>query len=149
MKTQNPTVDFESKVNEYQEYDFQYTSSGNVTSSVSGGLVGMAKGTSRIKKVLFGASQKGRDDVDTLKLELDLKVNGSSILSTKPTIEGNSGEASAATYNSDAVISGEGNLSEGDRLTLDLDLTRTTPDTEMSDVFVAVVCGKRNYKVSF
>lgn len=149
MKTQNPTVDFESKVNEYQEYDLQYTNSGDVTGSVSGGLVGLAKGTSRIKKVLFGANQKGRDDVDTLKLELDLKVNGSSILSTKPTIEGNSGEASAATYNSDAVISGEGNLSEGDRLTLDLDLTRTTPDTEMSDVFVAVVCGKRNYKVSF
>ena len=149
MKTQNPTVDFESKVNEYQEYDFQYTNSGNITGSVSGGLVGMAKRSSKIKKVLFGANHKGRDDVDTLKLELDLKVNGSSILSTKPTIEGNSGEASVATYNSDAVISGEGLLSEGDRLTLDLDLTRTTPNTEISDVFVAVICGKKDYKVSF
>lgn len=120
---------------------FSYTNSGNLTGSVSGALIGTSAISGEVSDLVLSVGDQGRDDTDALSLEADLKLNGSSIMSTNPTVEGASGEAGTATVGSDPAFSSH-SVNRGDRFTLDLNLTRTTPDTEMSDINVAVVIKK-------
>lgn len=122
-------------------HSLAYTNSGDLTSGVTGALMGpVMHTTGKIQDLILSVGNQGRDDTDDLTLVADVKVNGSSVLSgeAKPTIVGASGEAGAATFASVSSFS-SADVSKGDRVTLDLSLTRTTPDTEIQDIQVGVV----------
>jgi len=139
-----PSVGFEKSVlkaaedKELSVQTFTYTSSGDFTSGVSGSLMGaVAHANGKITDVVLSAGDQGRDDVDDLELSGDVKVNGSSVVDTNPTITGVSGETSTAQVANKPTFS-DPSVSRGDRISLDLNLTRTTPDTEMQDIHATV-----------
>lgn len=147
MKLPKVTPGFEKQVRSVAHdggmlmHPLTYTNSGNLTSSVTGALIGpVMHTTGKIQDLILSVGNQGRDDTDDLNLVADLKVNGTSVLSgeTKPTITGASGEAGAATFASVSSFSTT-EVSKGDRVTLDLTLTRTTPDTEIQDIHVGVL----------
>ncbi|MFA6735898.1 MAG: hypothetical protein WCR87_03145 [Saccharofermentanales bacterium] len=123
--------------------------SGNLTSSVSGAPIGAARCAGRVRKFWFTLGASGKDDTNPLQVSGELKINGTTCLSTRPSIGHISGEASqhkttlvtGDTGMTQAVIDGDANsFSAGDIFTYDLDLVRTaSPDTEISSI---VVCAE-------
>lgn len=125
---------------------FPYTMSGEVTADKFGVPVGTAKFDGKISDVWVTVGASGRDDDQTLSMEVDLKIDGNSVFTTKPKISYVSGEASAAK---NTLASGEGIVqavmneyaafSKGDVFIADFNLTRTTsPDVEMANLVMVV-----------
>lgn len=138
-----PSVGFPKQVrgamadNKLAIQTLNYTNSGELTSSVTDALIGVVTESGELNDFIFAVADQGQDGVDDLKLAGDLKVNGTSVISGEVVIEGASGEAGTAAVASKPTFSST-SVSRGDRLTLDLDLTRTTPVGEITNVFVAV-----------
>lgn len=120
--------------------------SGEITANVTGAPLGAANVGGRVSNVWLSVGKSGKDDVDTLSLTVDVKINGTSCLSTAPVIAHVSGEAS---INKTTKVSGAGitqsvmdssnnGVSPGDMLTYDLTLNRTTPTSEMQNMAVVV-----------
>ena len=120
--------------------------SGEITANVTGAPLGAANVGGRVSNVWLSVGKSGKDDVDTLSLTVDVKINGTSCLSTAPVIAHVSGEAS---INKTTKVSGAGitqavmnssnnDVSPGDMLTYDLTLNRTTPTSEMQNMAVVV-----------
>ena len=121
--------------------------SGEITVSKYGLPLGVSDITGYVKDVWMSTLACGRDNTNTLSAAVNVKINGTTCLTTQPKIYGKNGAASA---NRTTIQSGEGVIeavindsaaavSPGDVLTWDIVLTRTaSPTTEMADAFVVV-----------
>ncbi len=113
------------------------TFSGEIINNVFGLLAGAASVGGKLTNVSLSVGNRGRDTTDALALSADVRIGATSILTTPPAITMNSGEY--ATDLTTAVIDADNNqISRGQLVYVDLNLTRTTPDTEMADVIVVV-----------
>ena len=125
-----------------------YTQSGELTTNVTGYPVGAFRNAARISKLWLSCGASGKDDSNTLSFTADVKINGTSALTTAPAIAHVSGEASQAkttritgdTGITQSVMNSSNNLGNaGDTITLDVAITRTaTPTTEMANATVVV-----------
>lgn len=124
-----------------------YAISGQVTADMLGCPVGVAKIDGVITLVGLGVTGSGRDTSNALTLEADVKINGTTAMTTKAKINKNSGEAKstlASTLGSGDVAGvvdpSAAGVNKGDVITVDLDLTRTaTPTYEITGPMVAVI----------
>ena len=143
----NPTVDFGGIVGEAGFAPLIHVVSGEVTTSSGRIPLGAAKATGRVRKVWVSALGCGRDDTNTLSVAFDVKINGTSCLTTQPKILD---KQSAASAQRTSIKSGEAvieavldqdnvNFLPGDVFTCNRTLTRTaTPTTEISNVVLVV-----------
>jgi len=106
----------------------------------------LCKHAGRVVDVNFGLVKSGADNDATLSFELDVLINGTSCLETKPKVTYQSGEDSGAIS---TWASGEGiiqavidydniNFNPGDLITMSGDITRSSPDTEMNGLCTIV-----------
>lgn len=122
--------------------------SGEMTTGRTDAPLGTPRYAGSVTKAWFSVERSGKDDSNDLQLELDVKINGTSCLTTKPVIAHVSGEASTNkttvetgdTGVTEGVIDGTVNTyNPGDLISYDLTLTRTaTPTTEMRNPVVVV-----------
>jgi len=143
-----PSVAFPQQVNEVSEPTPGAVFSGEFTTDKRGYVLGAAKGAGRAVNAWLSVLASGKDDAATLSLALDVKINGTSCLSTQPVIAHVSGEASMQKTSKEdtdtgitqAVVDADADdYAPGDIFTCDLALTRTaSPTTEMSNVAVVV-----------
>lgn len=124
-----------------------YAISGEFTADKTGIPVISPDFAGYVQKVTLGVGASGKDDTNTLSVEVDLKVNTTSVFTTKPKLAHVSGEASQAK---NTLASGSGitqpvlnrtatDFSAGDILYADVDLTRTaSPTTEMANLVMNV-----------
>ncbi|RJR46021.1 MAG: hypothetical protein C4576_11370 [Desulfobacteraceae bacterium] len=143
-----PNPGFAKQVNEVMETSLVGLISGEIGADYLGVPLGAAKGEGKVVDVWLSLGDSGRDDGDALSVELDVKINGTSCLTTKPEISGEAGAASTnkTTKEDDdtgvtqAVIDTSNNeYVAGDVFTYDLTLTRTaTPTTEMANAVIVV-----------
>lgn len=114
-----------------------YAVSGEFVSGETNRPLGVVAHDGELTDFILAAEGQGRDDADDLALSGELKVNGSSVISSPVIIEGVSGETPSSAVGSKPSFSSHA-VSRGDLLTVDLSLTRTTPDTEIKNVFLSV-----------
>ena len=124
------------------------TISGEFTASKPGMPLGAANVAGRISNVWLSVGASGKDDTNTLSLTADVKINGTSCITTAPIIAHVSGEASTnKTTKADddtgvtqCVVDPDANdVSYGDVITYDMTITRTaSPTTEMGTFAIAV-----------
>jgi len=122
--------------------------SGELTTNVTNAPMGAAKINGRVQNVWLSVEQSGKDDASDLSFTVDVRINGTSCLTTAPIIAHVSGEVSQQkttvktgdTGITEAVIDTDNNdVTIGDVFTYDLVLTRTaTPTTEMLTAAVNV-----------
>jgi hypothetical protein len=132
----------------YDEHTFTYAVSGNVTADQSAKLVTFVPvflNGGRIVSAFLAAGENGADGTDPLSMTGDILINGTSIFSTLPGLAKAAGTGkkttiSAGTGITVGVINTEAdNVATGDKITVTLDITRTTPETEMADVAMVFV----------
>lgn len=116
---------------------FSYDVSGELTSNIVGMPIGGVVESGVITDFLVALGNCGRDDTDDLSMSVNLKINGVTALSTPVVITGASDEAGVATF-ADTPTFANTSVVRGDLLTLDVTLTRTTPDTEMKTLYTTV-----------
>lgn len=93
----------------------------------------------------------GTDDTDPLFLELDAKIGGTSCLTTKPKIDKTSGTddevetfSAAPTGGAQAVIDTDNDdIAVGDKIVVTFDITRTTPDTEITGATAIITIAQK------
>ena len=122
--------------------------SGEITGNITDAPLGASNVGGKIQDLWLSCEESGKDDTNTLSLTVDLKINGTSCMTTAPIIAHVSGEASTNkttkvsgdTGVTQAVVDPDANdLSPGDILTYDMTLTRTaSPTTEMRNLAVVV-----------
>ena len=116
--------------------------SGEITANVDNISIYSPRQAGRIANAYLSVGASGKDDSNTLSLELDVKINGTSVFTTKPKIAHVSGEASQQkttlvtgdTGITQAVMDTDNNdYNPGDVISYSFDLTRTaSPTTEMA-----------------
>jgi len=123
--------------------------SGEITGNITDAPLGASNVGGKIQDFWLSCEESGKDDSsNTLSLTADLKINGTTCMTTAPIIAHVSGEASTNkttkvsgdTGVTQAVVNPAANdLSPGDMLTYDVTLTRTaSPTTEMRNLAVVV-----------
>ena len=122
--------------------------SGELTTNATGVPLGAANIGGNISDVWISVGRSGKDDSNTLSLTVDVKINGTTCLSTAPVIAHVSGEAATnkTTKNDSdtgvtvrALDADNISVSQGDIITYDMALTRTpSPTTEMANLAVVV-----------
>ena len=135
-------------ISEENDSLLKYNYSGEVKVSGYEFVLGTPRKPGNISNAFFSVLESGKDDTNALDIEVDIKINGTSCLTTKPKIAHTSGEDSeqrtTITDEDDgvtiAVIDGDANAYEpGDIITGKWTLTRTaTPTTEIQHVCVVV-----------
>lgn len=124
-----------------------YTISGEITASKGGIPVYAPDFPGKVCDVHLCLANGGLDNTNPLSVEGDLKIDGTSVFSTKPKITYVSGEAADATSTFDSgtgitsgVVDEDSNsFTAGQVLMLDIDVTRTaSPGTEMNNLVVLV-----------
>lgn len=124
------------------------TISGEVTASVGGRALGIAKYSGKILGVGLSVLASGKDDSNDLYVEADVMINGVTCLTTKPQIAHVSGEASQQKttlqtgdtgITAGVVDASAAEFTVGDIITWNMLLTRTaSPTTEISNPSVIV-----------
>lgn len=122
--------------------------SGEFTASKPGLPIGAANVAGKISNVWLSVGASGKDDAQTLSVTADVKINGTSCLTTAPIIAHVSGEASTNKTTKDDADTGvtqcamdpdANDVSYGDVITCDMTLTRTaSPTTEMGTLAIVV-----------
>jgi len=122
--------------------------SGEFTTSSPGIPIGAMNGGGRISDVWLSVGASGKDNTNALGVEADVKINGTSCLTTKPKILHVSGEASQQkttkvtgdTGITQAVLNASANTyTAGDVITWDRLITYTaTPTTKLANLVVVV-----------
>jgi hypothetical protein len=124
-----------------------YSFSGEITSSKSGTPIFAPDFAGKVADVHLCLANGGKDDDETLAIEGDLLIGGTSVFTTKPKITHVSGESAAArsTFETDdgiqsCVIDHDNNdFSAGDVFMFNYALTRTaSPTTEINNLVVLV-----------
>jgi hypothetical protein len=127
---------------------FEYLTSGNLTADATAKVVAMIPPqlAGRIVAAYLSVGTNGVDATNPLNLELDVLVNGTSALTTKPKIDKTAGTGKKNTIAAGTGItvgvldSTKTAVAAGDHITATLDITRTaSPSTEIADVAVVVV----------
>lgn len=148
LKGPLPSPGFTAQMIEISAASIFYCVSGEVTMTKASLPLGVAGLDGKVAQVFMSVAASGKDDSNTLSIEGDVKVNGTSCLSTKPKIAHVSGEASqhkttaetGDTGITQAVIdSDEDVIHRGDILTCDFTLDRTaSPTTEIKHPCIVV-----------
>lgn len=123
--------------------------SGEVTASVGGRPLGLARFDGSIVAVNLSCKVSGKDDSNDLYFEADVRINDTTVFTTKPQIAHVSGEAAqqkttyeeaADTGITSAVINASAaEFSAGDVIEWDFLITRTaSPTTEIADPCIMV-----------
>ncbi len=122
--------------------------SGELVASIGAQPLGMAKAAGKVRRVILGLDQAGKDDSAALAVSGEVLINGVSCLTTLPSIGHVSGEASASkstvttgdTGVTQAVVNASAAaIAPGDILTFMLTVDRTaSPTTEMSNPVMLV-----------
>lgn len=122
--------------------------SGELTANITGAPMGTARRGGQIRDVYLSYAASGKDDDDNLDISGEVFINGTSCLTTLPSIGHVSGEASQqkTTQNTgdtgivQAVMDGANNtVSPGDLITCDITLNRTTPSgSEIHNLCIVV-----------
>jgi len=126
--------------------------SGEITVTKRGLPVGIARKSGMITNVGLSLLTCGSDGTDALNMSANVKINGTTCLTTQPNIvAGGAGGTNTGTAENRttldpndsgitaAVIDTTANsVYVGDVITCDLTLVRTTPETEMADAIVVV-----------
>ncbi len=125
-----------------------YSYSGELTDHIKNLPVGAAVTSGKVSGIWMSLEASGKDDTNALQISGDISINGTPCLTTSPVIAHVSGEASqhkttvvsGDTGITQAVIDGDNNsFSQGDILTCDLTLTRTSsPTTEILNPCIVV-----------
>lgn len=101
----------------------------------------------KVLGVYLAVLENGSDSVDPLEVEAVVKKDGTDVCSTNPKIDKSAAsDAAVSTVSSgtgvtQAVVKSDGteDLEAGDILTINFNVTRTTPDTEITTPVVTVV----------
>lgn len=142
-----PTVAFWKQLARDVIAPMQAIFSGECTVGVKSGVVGAAPRGARVSEVWMSVGTIGMDNDNSLQVSGEVYINGVSCLSTRPSIGYVTGEASQQkttrvtgdTGIVQAAIDMDANtVTDGDMLTFDLDVARTTPDVEISNVVLVV-----------
>lgn len=141
-----PFPDFPEKVADVSMPPLQASVSGEITASAEKSFVARYDG--QVSDVWLSVLQSGKDDSNSLSIEADVLVNGTTCLTTKPKIAHVSGEASqqktslaeaADTGITASSINTSNSFSAGDVITLKFELTRTaSPTTEVNNPVIVV-----------
>lgn len=143
-----PGPAFAKQVNEVSELSLVGIMSGEMKVNAGETPLGAAKVDGRIVDVWLSVEGSGKDDSNTLSFTVDVMINGTSCLTTKPIIAHVSGEAATNkttketgdTGITQAVIDPDANdYVVGDMFTYTRTLTRTaSPTTEMKNAVLVV-----------
>lgn len=144
-----PSPGFARKIAASAEPSLEFQRSGQLTAHYNFVLGAPRKG-GRIVDAYISIGNAGKDDTNTLGVELDVKLSGTSIFTTKPKILHVSGEAAATgkttVETGDAGVTvavldqSKCSYGAGDVFMGKLTVTRTaSPTVEMQDVAVAVI----------
>lgn len=121
--------------------------SGEISANVKTCPIGAVTHAARIVDYWLTVGASGKDDSNPLAISGELYINGTTCLSTLPSIAHVSGEASqhkttkvtGDTGIAQAVFTSANTVSPGDLLSYDLTIERTnTPTTEISNVALVV-----------
>lgn len=102
----------------------------------------------KIDEVFMVVGTNATDATDPLTLKGDVKINTVSALSTLPEIDGGTTTAGSGRQTSlvaktgavPAVVNTAANtFAKGDAITTSLDITKVTPDTDYTDVYLVVI----------
>lgn len=143
-----PGTAFAEQVNEKAISPMMGMVSGEFKSSVHVAALGSPTIPGRVKDVWLSVGGSGKDDSNPLQVSGEVRINGTSVLSTVPSINHISGEAdqqkttqtTGDTGITQAVIDQDNNsFSPGDVLDYDLILDRTaSPTTEITNPIIVV-----------
>lgn len=143
-----PTTNFAQLVNDVVEPGNLALFSGELTADSGVIPLGAAKVPGKVVDFWMSVNSSGKDDSNPLQVSGELYINGTTCLSTKPSIAHVSGEAATTkttkatgdTGIAQAVIDPDARTySAGDVFTCDLTLVRTgSPTTEMSNLVLVV-----------
>lgn len=124
------------------------TYSGEITANVEAKPLGAAILGGRISEVFLSVEASGKDDSNTLSIEGDVFINGTTCFGTKPKIAHVSGEVSQQkttavtgdTGITQSVMDPDANsFSIGDVISYDFNMVRTaSPTTEIQDPVIVV-----------
>ena len=144
----DPSPGFKQQVAGAIEIPLTDTFSGEITGSSPGKPIGAPRYKGSVQDVWLSIGASGKDDTNTLSIEVDVMINGTSCLTTAPKIAHVSGEASTNKTTRDAgdtgitqaVLDGDNNTYEvGDSFMASWTLTRTaSPTTEMANAALVV-----------
>lgn len=120
---------------------------GEVTADSTGNVVFIAPKAGKILDVIGGVMENGSDSVDPLTMTFTVKKNGTAVCSTDPAIAKNAASDARVTTQASgtgitqAVVKSDGteDFAAGDTISVDYDITRTTPDTEVTGPSVTLV----------
>ena len=141
-----PSPNFKQQAAAYVEAPLGAHLSGQLTTAKYYGVLGAPRFAGRIANAVLSVGACGRDDTNTLSLEADILINGTTCLTTKPKITRVQAVASTnRTTNSSgqgvvkAVMASTNSYNAGDIITYACTLTRTaTPTTEMANAALVV-----------
>ena len=144
-----PTPSFSREVSEFGIPTGKTVVNSSLTSTLTNQMVEVARRAGNIDDVAIALAASGADGTNPLAIEVDVKIDGVSCLSTKPKITYTSGESSQAmstlksgeyTDITQAIINHNANsFAENSIITFDATVTRTaSPDTEMSGLCVLI-----------
>jgi len=146
-KLPRPNAQFTAQVNAAAFNPLQASYSGELVATQTVPL-GAAKKPGRLSDFWLSANASGKDDNSALQVSGEVYINSVSALTTRPSIEHVSGEASqnkttkvtGDTGITQAVIDQDANtVAPGDMITAVLTVVRTaTPATEMSNLAIVV-----------
>ncbi len=117
----------------------------DITASVADETLFVAEEAGTIEDVIVYADNTGTDASNALEIEADVDIGGSSCLTTLPKItkaaaDRSNSKAGGAGVTGAAIDTAANTLTAGDRVSVDLNLTRTaSPTDEMAGVIVQVV----------
>jgi len=141
-----PSPGFRQMVAAQSEPSLEYQQSGSLTTTFNF-VLGSPRRDGKVIDAYFSLGNAGKDNTNTLAAELDVKVAGTSIFTTKPKILHVSGEDAGAKTTLDtggsgitSPVFGDTSYSAGDVFMGKLTVTRTSsPTTEMQSVAVVVI----------
>jgi hypothetical protein len=148
--TPYPSVHFDKQVSQADTLaPLMGTVSGEVSANKPGLPLGVARSAGKVTAVVFSVLTAGKRDTDCPSGEVDVMINGTSVLTTKPSIRHLSGEASqqktthpaaADAGVTAAVIDHDNNtFSAGDVFTWNFAYSgNTSPNTKMNAPVVYV-----------
>ena len=120
----------------------------NLEGNQTGLLMGVVSEDGLFDSFVVRVDDTGFDDTDPLHFTVDVKVNGSSILDSAVQIDSDETEGGNSSV---TEIVGDFNalqVSKGDKITVDLAVTRTAPGTEMSGILLVSEIKKPTFDFS-
>jgi hypothetical protein len=143
-----PTMRFSQQVADVAMVPLMGVVSGEVTATKSGFPLGMARFAGEVVAVHLSTKRMGTDGTDALAIEADVRINNTSVFTTKPKITFVSAEsAQHKTTFPEADDTGitqpvlnvaNTRFVAGDVFSWDFALTRTTPEVEIAGPVIIV-----------